>query len=114
MEFDDIDTYEFKNVCLPCRVKLSNAIYATLEEINPEINSLDWCNKILILWGGKLKDIVLGMTITRCKNEIGDMAGNMQYAEKERLLSVCYVFLEEYEKMVLNTRYGAPLQEPKE
>lgn len=38
MKFDDVDTYEFKDVCLDCRMKISNAIYAVLEEINPEIH----------------------------------------------------------------------------
>ena len=41
MKFDDIDTYEFKDVCLACRIKLSNSIYSTIEEINPEIYNLD-------------------------------------------------------------------------
>jgi len=41
MKFDDIDTYEFKDVCLACRIKLSNSIYSAIEEINPEIYNLD-------------------------------------------------------------------------
>jgi len=41
MKFDDIDTFEFKDVCLDCRIKLSNAIYEILEEINPEIHYQD-------------------------------------------------------------------------
>ena len=36
MKHDDVDTFEFANVCYDCRVKLSNAIYSIIEEINPE------------------------------------------------------------------------------
>lgn len=41
MKYGDVDSFEFKNVCLACRIKLSNAIYNAIEEINPEIHYRD-------------------------------------------------------------------------
>ena len=35
MDYSENDVFEFKNTCLDCRMKISNAIYSELRNINP-------------------------------------------------------------------------------